>query len=156
MLLLLVCFTDAQTLSGTVTYNSRTVSGVTITAVSPQGTLVTTTNFAGQYVLNLTPGRVYTVTPSKVTANTSISSYDAALVAMYVVGAIQFAPRQIAAADVSGDGVVSSYDAALIHRYVVGLPGGQQTGQWKFTPASRVYSALGHGTLDQQDFKLGK
>jgi len=50
-----------------------------------------------------------------------ISSYDASLVARYIVGLEELDPDQQVRAEVSGDERISSYDASLIAQYRAGL-----------------------------------
>jgi hypothetical protein len=57
-----------------------------------------------------------------VSGNGDVSAYDAALVAQYAVGMIDwFTEEQIWAADVNCDGSVTSEDAQLIAEYAIGL-----------------------------------
>ena len=50
-----------------------------------------------------------------------VDSYDAALIARYVIGLIGANDLNLSVCDFNEDGVVDSYDAALIARYDVGL-----------------------------------
>ncbi|MFN7928851.1 MAG: dockerin type I repeat-containing protein [Blastocatellia bacterium] len=54
-----------------------------------------------------------------------ISSFDAALVALHVVGASTLSSCQQVAGDASNNGALSSFDAALIAQAVVGIPNGE-------------------------------
>jgi Cohesin domain/Carboxypeptidase regulatory-like domain/Dockerin type I domain len=103
-----------------------------------------TTGSPGTYLLTGFGSGSYTVTPSKTGGvNTSISSFDAALVAQYAVAVTSFSSAQLAAADVTGDNTISSFDAALVARYAVaaGPPMGS-SGTWIFSPASRTYASV--------------
>ena len=99
------------------------------------------TNSNGIYSLSAFESGTYTVTPSKTPmsylASNGIYADDPSLVAQYVVGLATLNSVQQRAADVSGLHSLSSFDAALIAQWVVGIQNPiNQTGQWKFTPAS--------------------
>jgi hypothetical protein len=95
---------------------------------------------------NFGPG-AYTVTPSKpdmsFMSSNGIFSNDASLIARHIVGLIILTPTQLNSAKVSGFSEVSSFDAGLIARWIVGINDAiNQTGEWKFTPVNRMYSAV--------------
>ncbi len=103
-----------------------------------------TTGSLGTYSLTGFGSGSYTVTPSKAGGvNSSISSFDAALIAQYAVAAIPFSPAQLITGDVTGDSTISSFDAGLVARYAVaaGPPMGS-SGTWRFNPASRTYTSV--------------
>jgi len=153
------------TISGTVTYGNvigapagtRYIPDVTLNAVGSVNTSATTGPAIsnGQYTLSGMGAGAYTVTPSKVGGvsnniggGTTITSFDPALLARYVVGltagdpptyGVPFAASQISAMDVSGTGGITSFDGALIARWVAGLSGTGNTAAWVFTPTNRSY-----------------
>jgi hypothetical protein len=74
-------------------------------------------------------------------SSNGIFANDAALVSRHVVGLETLNANQQAAARVSGNAVLSSFDAALIARWLVGFNDlKNQTGQWEFQPANRMYA----------------
>ena len=156
--------TPPAVISGTVTYGNavsgptppRFVSNVTITgAGSPNVTSTTAPPGAnaGQYTLTGFGSGSYTVTPSKMTGQNGISSFDAARVAQHVAGPPlpHLTGNQLIVADTSNNGDISSFDAALIARYVVSSPPFGQTGNWIFVPASRNYPTVS-GNNPNQDY----
>ena len=103
-----------------------------------------TTASSGSYILTGFGAGPYTVTPSKTDGqNGSISSFDAAKIAQFVVGGPALTATQLTVADVSNTGGVSSFDAALIARYAasLGAPTGI-TGNWIFVPAGNMYESV--------------
>lgn len=154
------------TITGTVTYGNpigtpappRFIPDVTLSAAgsTPVSTTTGSTPSNGQYTLSGMGAGAYTVTPSKVGGvsnniggGATITSFDASLLARYVVGlsggnaptyGVPFVQSQIDSMDVSGTGGITSFDGALIARWVAGLSGTGNTAAWIFTPANRVYS----------------
>jgi hypothetical protein len=58
--------------------------------------------------------------------------------------------NQQAAGRVSGGGVLTSFDAGLVARWIVGINDAMnQTGQWKFTPANRMYANVNASQVNQ-------
>src|SRR5438552_15512076 len=77
-------------------------------------------------------------------ANTAITSNDAARVAQAVSSLVPFVSlNQKFASDASGNGTVSSNDAALIARFAAGLTGSGNVGQWKFFASNLPGPATG-------------
>jgi hypothetical protein len=141
----------AGTITGTVTYGNilappapRPVAGVLLNAPgAPNASALT--DASGNYALSgFGPGG-YVITPSKALAGNTgaLSGLDAARIAQYVVGLVNFTSTQLIVADVSGTGGISSFDATLIARYVVssGPPTGT-TGTWIFNPSSTSHSSI--------------
>ncbi len=138
-------------ITGRVTYGNsigaptpRFVSNVTINGAGPLPVSALTSFPDGTYSLSGFGAGSYTITPSKTGGvNSSISSFDAALVAQYAASVITLSTAQRAAADVSGDGGISSFDAALVARYAVAAPGPVGlSGTWKFGPTSMKYASV--------------
>ncbi len=139
------------TITGTVTYGNslapgpatRFVPGVLISAAGSPA-VSDTTGAPGTYSLSGFGAGSYTITPSKGGGvNGSITGFDAAKIAQYVIGAISFTGSQLTVADVSGFGGVSSFDASLIARYVTSLgPPMGSTGTWLFGPTNNVHPTV--------------
>jgi serine protease AprX len=142
--------TVSAVIDGTVTYGNdlgappapRFVSNVLISgAGSPP--VSATTDTLGMYSLSGFGPGAYTITPSKTGGqNGSISSFDAARISQYVVGATPFSPAQLTVADVSGAGGISSFDAALVASYAVSSPNHGMTGNWIFSPPGNTHSSV--------------
>lgn len=138
-----------------VTPSPQPVPDVTITAAGSVN-LSDVSDASGEYSLfGFGPG-AYTVTPSRPDEDDNdpngIFSDDPSLIARHVVGLDTLDAVQLRAAAVGGLATVSSYDAALIARWIVGFDdANNQTGQWKFTPASRSYASVA-SVLTGQDF----
>jgi hypothetical protein len=145
----------APSISGTVTYGNaigaptpRFVSNVTMTAAGSNNIVATTSFPAGTYSLSGFGSGAYTVTPTKTTGVSAISSFDAARVSQHAAGPPnpQLSGNQLIAADVSNNGLISSFDAGMIAKYVAGPPflppGTGLTATWKFLPASRNYATV--------------
>ncbi|MFN0277198.1 MAG: dockerin type I domain-containing protein [Pyrinomonadaceae bacterium] len=151
--------TGSPAINGMVRYgnaigspSSRLVSNVLLTAVGPLNANAMTGFPGGTYSLTGLSEGSYTVTPTKTGGvNGSINSFDAAKVAQHVTGLNFLAGNQLIAADVSGNGTVSSFDAGQVARFVVALPGGMQTGTWKFILASNSYPAV-TGSYNGEDY----
>jgi len=108
-----------------------------------------TTRSTGLFVLNDIPAANYQLVPSKTDGVNGISVFDAARVAQFAIGVIEFDGHQQLAADVSGDGEVTAYDAALIARYAIGLESESRTGTWAFQPPQYDYLPLDADQPDQ-------
>lgn len=97
----------------------------------------------GTYSLTGFGSGSYTVTPSKSGGqNGSITSFDAAKIAQFVVGTTTLNATQQSVGDVSGNGGLSSFDAGQIASYAVSLPNSGLSGNWKFIPVNRTYPAV--------------
>ena len=136
------------TLAGDVHFwsNNRPIPSVIFRLETGNTMVQDTTDSTGKFFINITPDFNSTVlTPSRQNSSTPfILSYDAALIARYVVGLQDLSPDQLLAADVNCDGKIFSFDAALIARYVVGLPpiGNSEVGNWAFSPDSLKLDSL--------------
>jgi hypothetical protein len=133
------------TITGIVTYGNsipaatRHVPGTTMDAVGSVNASVVT-NLAGAYSISSLGSGSYTVTPSKSGGvNGAVTGFDAAQIAMWVVGTTALNATQQTVADVSGTGGISSFDAALIARYAAALPNAGSSGAWRFSPTSTTY-----------------
>lgn len=133
------------TITGTVSYGNsipaatRHVPNTTIDAVGAVNASVLT-NLSGAYSISSLGAGSYTVTPSKSgEVNGSVTGFDAAQIAMWVVGTTTLNAMQQTVADVSGTGGISSFDAALIARYAALLPNAGSSGTWRFTPTNTTY-----------------
>lgn len=133
-------------IAGTISYyfpptgQPRPVSGASIVASgSPQRSVVADVN--GNYQLTGLSGAQYSVAPSFAGSINGISSQDASRIAQYSAGLVSLTDNQKIAADTTNNGSVTSLDAARLAQYVAGIPNSGITGQWKFTPSVRNYSA---------------
>ncbi len=142
--------------AGTLKYHitQSLLKSVTMT-LSGGASNVQTTDPNGNYQFGeLQSGLNYTVTPSKTEdiGTSAISCFDATLTAQQALNLITLTPQQKKAADVDNDGNISTFDAALICRFAVGLPplnDNDQTGKWRFEPASRSYTPLNSNQTGQ-------
>lgn len=141
--------TPPPVISGTVTYGNaigspetRFVSNVLISgAGSPPVSDVT--DGLGSYLLSGFGTGSYTITPSKSgSQNGSVTSFDAARIAQYIVGNATFSSAQQTVADVSGAGGISSFDAGLVAKYAISSPPFGSTGNWIFVPASNIHVTI--------------
>jgi hypothetical protein len=147
-------------INGRVTYENAAVPVVPVPSANLNAAgapaVMTTSNTSGNYsITGLGPG-AYTVTPSKATqpftTPNGIFSNDAALISRHVVGLQTLNATQLKAAMVGGGPTLSSFDAGLLAQYIVGIPNvNNQTGQWKFTPANRMYASV-TSTQTNQDY----
>ncbi|MDQ4123470.1 MAG: hypothetical protein M3209_18700 [Acidobacteriota bacterium] len=148
--------TPAYNLSGMVIYGvtptnqmQKSVSGVSLSAAGASSTM-TATSTNGEYLLeNLVSGGQYTITPAKTSDINGITAFDATLVLRHVAaggqGTTALNVNQRTAADTDGDDSVTAFDAAQILRFVAANGSNANTGQtgnWKFSPASRNYESL--------------
>ncbi len=141
--------TPPPVISGTVTYGNaigspetRFVSNVLVSgAGSPPVSDVT--DSLGDYLLSGFGTGSYTITPSKSgSQNGSVTSFDAARIAQYIVGNATFSTAQQTVADVSGAGGISSFDAGLVAKYAISSPPFGSTGNWIFVPASNTHVTI--------------
>jgi hypothetical protein len=106
------------------------------------------TDANGEYLFDKLPGGLnYTVTPSKTDdiGASSISFYDAALIARIVLGMIKANHCDSLAADVDENGKITFFDAVLTCRFALGLPPylpSGHVGEWRFRPVKRSYTPL--------------
>ncbi|RMI17384.1 MAG: T9SS C-terminal target domain-containing protein [Calditrichaeota bacterium] len=144
-------------IAGTITYcqNGNPVPGTTL-SLSGGATATQISDVVGNYrFADLLFGLNYTVTPDKVgdvNPFTDISCFDASLVAQIAAGLRTADHCDSLSADVDEDGNIFTFDAALICRFAVGLPPfdtTDHTGQWRFEPVSRTYTALSTDQLHQ-------
>ena len=150
---------DAEhTISGRVSYAHNPLKPVPGTALNGNGVpaIFQATDLSGSYSLSGFGEGSYTITPAKPnvvsTASNGIFANDAALIARHIVGLTTLNATQQAAARVSGGTVLTTFDAGLIARWIVGISaGGNQTGQWKFTPVNRTYASIA-SDLTGQDY----
>ncbi|MDQ4121472.1 MAG: hypothetical protein M3209_08510 [Acidobacteriota bacterium] len=143
---------NVASVGGSVVYGTNPAKYVpnVLLTLSGDHSRTVLTNSAGTYSLpNLLAGGQYTVTPSKTGNASGITAFDATMVLRHVAangqGASALSPNQLLAADTDGVGGVTAFDATLILRYVAANgtnANAGQTGNWKFSPASRVYSPL--------------
>ncbi|MFN8444594.1 MAG: cohesin domain-containing protein [Caldilineaceae bacterium] len=130
---------QSLSISGVISYalNSSLMTGVTVTVAGSKN-YSATSDAQGQYYIGINQSGSYTVTPSKQGDQRGISAYDAALILRCV---LQLQSCAAAAADSSNDGQVTGYDAAFIAQYLLGTANpASQVGQWRFSPANRVYA----------------
>ncbi len=143
-----------QLIKGSVTYwkNSRFVTGA---SVLRDGTVATSTDVLGKYLINQNEGTSCVVSISKQhnsdLGDTTISSYDAVLTARYAVGIENLDTYPCRAADVNGDGKILMNDAMEIARHAVGIEGSglNKCGDWFFEPISRTYTNIQSDQNDQ-------
>ncbi|MFN0278472.1 MAG: cohesin domain-containing protein [Pyrinomonadaceae bacterium] len=169
------CFTTTNgsvtvipgSIAGTVTYgnaigapNPRFVSNVLLSGAGSVPVSALTGSTDGDYLLSGFGTGSYTVTPSKATElNTTITSFDAALIARHTLSIITLNATQQTVADVSGTGGISSFDAALVARHAVASasPAGS-SGTWTFTPVNSTYSSVNSNITgeDYSAFLMGE
>ncbi len=120
-----------------------------------------TTDNLGFYVMTGFGSGNYTIVPSRSSATapdthgSSISAFDAAETARYVVGLVSFTATQIFVAKVSGDPSVSSSDASKMARWAVSLPDTTFTGDWRFQNSFNFYTFVGTVTDDYLGYLMG-
>lgn len=151
------------TISGRVRYaneiltpTNRWISGVTITGTGfptfSNPTVTGVTNSNGIYSLTGFGMGNYTMVPSRApfsapnTHGSSISTYDAALVARAAVGLVTLNPVQTSVAKVSGDPSVSSFDASKIARWAVNIADTGFSGDWRFQASSNFHTFVSNIT----------
>ncbi|HKX84425.1 MAG TPA: LpqB family beta-propeller domain-containing protein [Pyrinomonadaceae bacterium] len=145
---------------GAVNYaTSASAAGVPDVSILGGGSpnVSTTTGSDGTYELfGFGPG-AYTVAPSKQGDINGITALDASLVSKFLVGTTTLTTEQQLAGEVSGNGSLSSFDAALIAQYVVGIAGAGQTGIWRFSPETRIYTSVANENgQDYLGFLMGE
>ncbi len=147
----------AGDLSGTVTMANAPTTLIPDVVIAAAGATPAVTdgvtNSSGVYSMTGFGPDAYTITPSKtpypVLAYNGIFSNDATLISRHVVGLNMLSPAQLRAAKVAGLPNLSSYDAALLAQYIVGVTNPiNQTGTWKFTPASTSMVVTSGSTLN--------
>ncbi len=112
------------------------------------------TDGAGNYSFQgLVSGGNYTVTPTKSSltpGSPGISTVDVVAVQRHFLNVALIPPGcRLTAADVSGDATVNTVDVIAIQRFFLGLSSGiANTGNYRFAPISRNYSAI---VTDQSD-----
>ncbi|MBK8467334.1 MAG: S8 family serine peptidase [Chloracidobacterium sp.] len=139
----------AATISGTVTYGNaigapatRLVSNVLLSGAGSTP-ISATTDALGTYSLSGFGAGSYTITPSKSGGqNGSITSFDAARIAQYVVGANTLNATQLIVGDVSNSGSVSSFDSAMVASFAVSAPNVGSSGTWKFIPVNVTHPSV--------------
>lgn len=145
-------------ISGTVRYaipdanqSFPLVPGVTLNATGAADSAAQS-DLSGGYQLSNLLGGNYTVTPSKTGDVKGINSLDATRIQQHLVGLTTLTANQLIAADTDGSGGVNSLDATRIQQQAVGIAAQNIIGQWKLTPGSRQYNALG-GDQTGQDYQ---
>jgi len=133
---------------GSISYYSQKepVSGVKLVVDGLQMDS-TFTNQEGRYLVPIKQGQTYKITPVKFfeeTNESSVSAYDAALVARHAVGMDTLDYFPACAADVDQNQQVGMYDAAHIARYAVELPSldSSYVGELHFDPPNRFYERI--------------
>ncbi len=161
-----------NSISGRIVYGNtpaeqpaRFVRFVGLNATATGGNnLYSETNPTGQYQFGslqqpLQVGANYIVTPIKSAGdiNGAITPFDATLVLRHVaangIGSNALNENQQIAANVDGDSTITAFDATVILRYVAANGQGNfaQTGNWKFTPATRSYPSFS-GTFAGENY----
>lgn len=81
----------------------------------------------------------------------AVNAFDAACILRHATGSAVLPLALQAAADVNADGRVDTVDAARVAAFSAGgeTGDGWSAGEWRFTPASRTYSAVTHSHTDQ-------
>lgn len=140
---------DGRILYGNVTNGgtnpNRPISYVLMRATGAQTTGTISDSISppgGTYSLGVTGAGPFTVTPKKTHGVNSITSLDAAKVALHVAGVTPLVGNQMLVADVSGNGGVTSFDAGEIANFVVHASPSGRTGTWKFLPDSISYPSM--------------
>lgn len=167
-----VCVQDGSvsingTAAGRVIYGNsigapslRPVPNTTITG-NGSPVVIGLTDFNGFYTMSGFGSGSYTMVPSRDpsilpdTHGSSISAYDAARTAQYVVQLITFTPTQIYVAKVTGDPTVSSRDASAMALWAASLPGTFATGTWRFAPSSVFHFTVTNPTDDYSGLLMG-
>jgi hypothetical protein len=149
-------------ISGIVSYaitpaeqTAKFVPSVTLTAASGASSESALTTLAGAYSLNnLIADGNYTVTPTKTADINGITPFDATLVLRCVAAGASCAltQNQQLAGDTNNSNSITPFDATLILRFVAA--NGQtaatgQTGNWRFKPPTRSYSAVNGRILSE-------
>ena len=154
-------YTQKCSISGNITYwNNKKIQNVKLQLSNSNFSLKTISNDTGYFAfsdfsvsmgnnnkIRLVPNIDSTVS----IPNYTILTYDAALIARYVVGLQGLNDYQKIAADVNKDGRILTFDAALIARYVVGFrdPGVSHVGEWVFNPGVRTYQYFNENYNEQ-------
>lgn len=140
------------TITGQVTYSLGSQRGI------PNATLYLGDNYqqrsstSGDFSFEQIPPGNYALWCENSEDNTGISTFDAAQIARFVTGNLDFNEYQQMAADVTGDGNVSMFDAARVAQYAAELnPPNTRAGQWQFLPERYSYIPL-DSDQTQQNF----
>ncbi len=142
--------------SGNVYYysNGVPVNDVTLT-IGGEISSTESTDAEGKYYFKVSKSNSFTVTPYKPSAQdageTTITTYDAALVARHVLHLDTLNRLQQIVADTDMDGNIHIYDAVLICHYVLQLTklSSSHIGDWLFEPDSRNYQELSSDQKEQ-------
>jgi len=147
------------TISGTVTYcadpSLNPVPGVTLTLVGLTLTTVLSDNSGNYTIPGLTSGGSYTVTPSKAALSpgangNKINTIDAIAIQRQFLNFGTLSGCRLIAADVNGVSGINTVDVIAVQRFFLGYTTGiANTGQYRFTPASRSYSGIVGDQLGQ-------
>ncbi|HEX9975582.1 MAG TPA: T9SS type A sorting domain-containing protein [bacterium] len=140
-------------IAGPVSYiqSNKPIPGVILSA---DPAYMDTTDQQGNYQLSVRGKRDYTVHINKTkgaNVGSSITSYDAALIARLAINLVTPDTINVRAADVNLDGKINMYDAANTLRYAVQLPSLQDShaGEWVFSPEKMLYDSIISDYLDQ-------
>jgi hypothetical protein len=150
--------TPVISISGTVVYCSNPipgpVPGVTLTLTgSASGS--TLSDGSGNYTFSSLPsGGTYIVTPTKASrtpGSAGINTIDVIATQQHFLNlGTPLAGCRLMAANVNGDTSVNTVDVVAIQRFFLGLSTGiANTGQYKFTPASRTYTGISSDQTSQ-------
>src|SRR4030095_5075555 len=115
----------------------------------------TVSNASGNYTFTgLASGGTYTVTPSKAArapGSAGINTVDVIATQQHFLNhGTPLTGCRLMAADVNADSMVNTIDVVAIQRFFLGLSTGTaNTGQYKFTPASRTYAGISSDQTSQ-------
>ncbi len=130
------------------------LAGATLTATGTSGTS-TVTNGSGGYLLNLTAGGNYTITPTKAarpTASAGINTADVVAVQRHLLSISLLTGCRFTAGDCAAPAGINTTDVIAIQRFTLGLSTGLgNVGQYSFTPANRIYSPLSNQSGQNYD-----
>ncbi len=142
-------------ISGKVNYflSNETIPGAFVHSIS-DSSVHAISDWNGNYSLEVPGQSTHQIFISKENSQhvgSSISSYDAALIARFAVNLNLPDSVNTEAADVNLDAQVNMYDAANALRYAVELPPlpGSHAGEWHFMPESMTYYSVDNDTNDQ-------
>ncbi len=130
------------------------LAGATLTAAGTTGTS-TVTNGSGGYLLNLTAGGNYTITPTKAArppASSGINTADVVAVQRHLLSISLLTGCRFTAGDCAAPPGINTTDVIAIQRFLLGLSTGLgNVGQYSFTPANRVYAPLSNQSAQNYD-----
>ena len=135
-------------ISGTVTYCATTpapVTGATMTLTGGAGGSTLTSGTGAYTFASVQAGLNYTVTPSKAArapGSAGINTVDVLAVQKHFLIITPLVGCHVTAADVNGSGTINTVDVLAIQKFFLIISGSANTGQYKFTPASRTYTPL--------------